>query len=164
VSFSREEIEAAVDRYVELRGRIDAGEATWRDFADQFTDDVVFVDPAWGRVEGKAALLEFLEESMDGLDDWRFPVEFTAIAGDRVVVKWLQIMPGTRADGSPIQQSGISTLVYAGAGRFRYEEDLLNMVHVIEDIKVSTWRPKATYVPPSHPVRDFSIPSREVAG
>jgi ketosteroid isomerase-like protein len=158
VSFPREEIEAAVDRYVELRQRIDDGQATWRDYADQFTDDVVFVDPAWGRVEGKKDLLEFLEESMDGLEDWQFPVEFTAIDGDRVVVKWTQVMPGTHEDGSPIRQSGISTLVYAGNGKFRYEEDILNMVHVIEDIKASSWRPKATYAPPTEPDRDFSIP------
>ena len=30
--------------------------------------------------------------------------------------------------------SGSSTMVYAGDGKFRYQEDLLNMVHVLEDL------------------------------
>jgi hypothetical protein len=95
---------------------------------------------------------------MDGLEEWRFPVEFTAIDGDRVVVKWTQLMPGATDGAAPLAQSGISTLVYAGEGRFRYEEDLLNMVHVMEDIATSSWRPKATYRPPRSPNRDFSVP------
>ena len=32
-------------------------------------------------------------------------------------------------------------MVYAGDGKFRYQEDLLNMVHVLEDLKASGWRP-----------------------
>jgi ketosteroid isomerase-like protein len=156
VDFPRDEVQSAVDRYVALRGRIDAGDATWIDLADLFTDDVVYIDPAWGRVEGIHELRTFLAESMDGLDDWRFPVEFTAIDRDRVVVKWTQEIPGR--DGAPLRQSGVSTLVYAGDGRFRYEEDLLNMVHVMEDIGASDWRPKPDYRPPSSPNRDFTVP------
>ena len=32
--------------------------------------------------------------SMQGLDDWTFPIEFTAIEGDDVVIKWTQRTPG----------------------------------------------------------------------
>ena len=46
------EVRAAVDAYVELRRQIEAGESTWLDLAQLFTDDAVYVDPAWGRVEG----------------------------------------------------------------------------------------------------------------
>ena len=52
MSHPRDEVQAAVDAYVELRGRIEAGEATWTDLADIFTDDLVYIDPAWGRIEG----------------------------------------------------------------------------------------------------------------
>ena len=41
-----DEVRAAVDRYVALRARIEAGEARWPDLADLFTDDVVYIDPA----------------------------------------------------------------------------------------------------------------------
>ena len=80
------------------------------------------------------AIREFLVDSMVVLEDWSFPIEFTAIDGDTVVIKWWQQLPGTRPDGTRYQQSGISTLVYAGDGKFSYEEDLLNMTHVMHDV------------------------------
>jgi hypothetical protein len=90
---------------------------------------------------------------MVGLDDWLFPIEFTAVNGNDVAVKWLQVLPnGTR-------QSGWSRMVYAGNGKFRYEEDQLNMVHVLEDMKTMHWRPTEGFLPPpAEPNRDFSIP------
>ena len=127
------EIEATLARYQDLRRRIDAGEEQgWTGIADFFTDDCVYIDPAWGRIEGIAELRTFLDESMRGLEDWKFPVEYVAIEGDTVVIKWTQVSPGTREDGSAYEQSGYSTLVYAGDGKFSYEEDLLNMTHVLE--------------------------------
>lgn len=154
-------IEDAVAAYVELRERIERGDARWVDLARFFTDDVVYIDPAWGRVEGIDAVTHFLEESMAGLEDWRFPIEFTAISGDHVVVKWTQLLPGTRADGSPYAQSGVSTLMYAGSGRFSYEEDLLNMAHVLEDLRESGWTPPPGFsMPPSAPDRDWRRPQR----
>jgi hypothetical protein len=82
------------------------------------------------------------------------------IDGDTVVVKWQEVLPGTRADGTPYAQSGYSTLIYAGDGKFCYEEDLLNMVHVFEDIKESGFRFTPGMVPPPPPNRDFSRPDR----
>jgi hypothetical protein len=81
------------------------------------------------------------------------------VQDDTVVVKWRQIIPA--ADGTEHVQSGVSTMVYGGDGRFRYEEDLLNMVHVFEGIKASGWRPPAggtAHIPPKTVDRDFSIP------
>lgn len=153
------EVAAALAAYVDLRERIARGDAAWTDLADLFTDDVVYVDAAWGRLEGVDELRRFLDESMRGLDDWEFPIEYTAISGDTVVVKWWQHLPGTRADGSRYTQSGISTLVYAGDGKFSYEEDLFNMTHVLEDIAESGWRPGTGFVaPPAHPDRNFARP------
>ncbi len=154
-----QEVQSAVDAYVALRERIAAGEAHWTALADLFTDDVVYIDPAWGRVEGIDGLREFLDESMRGLEDWDFPIEYVAITGTTVVIKWDQLLPGTRPDGSRFQQSGISTLVYAGNGKFSYEEDLLNMTHVLEDLAASGWRPGDGFtMPPASPNRDYSRP------
>ena len=51
-------------------------------------------------------------------------------------------------------------MVYAGDGKFRYQEDLLNMVHVLDDLKASGWRPGAGFaMPPAEPNRDFSRPA-----
>jgi hypothetical protein len=53
----------------------------------------------------------------------------------------------------------MSTLHYAGDGKFDYEEDLLNMVHVLEDLQADGWRPDPGFrPPPDTPNRDFSRP------
>ena len=146
-----EEVAATVAAYVKLREQIEAGEATWTDLARFFTDDVVYIDPAWGRVEGIEEIRSFLDESMRGLEDWHFPVELTAINGDDVIVRWTQVLPSGK------RQSGMSTLHYAGGGKFDYEEDLLNMVHVLEDLEADGWRPGPGFrPPPANPNRDFS--------
>lgn len=155
----REEVQALVDRYLDLRARIEAGQATWVDLAELFTDDAVYIDPAWGRVHGIDKIRSFLVESMRGLEDWRFPVRFAAIEGDDVVIAWRQVLPGRRPDGRPYEQSGVSLLRYAGDGKFSFEEDLLNMTHVLEDLAESGWRPGPGFVaPPRNPNRDGTRP------
>jgi hypothetical protein len=159
MAHDRAEVEATVERYIATRAGIDAGEGTWADLAQYFTDDAVFIDPAWGRIEGLDEIRRVaFGDAMVGLD-WTFPVDFYAIDGDTVVIKWREVIPG--AD-RPYEQSGVSTLIYAGDGRFRYEEDLLNMAHVLEDMTNSGWRPPEGlrwHLPPEQPNRDFSIPS-----
>ena len=157
---SREEIESVLTRYVAVRKDIDAGRGTWRDLAQFFTDDAVFIDPAWGRVEGIEEMKRTVfGDAMVGFEEWKFPVEFYAIDGDNVIVKWKQVLPGTRDDGSPYVQSGVSTSIYAGDGKFCYEEDILNMVHVLEDMKASKAPVPDVAMPPRHPNRDFSRPA-----
>jgi len=160
MSHDRDEVQAAVDRYCELRDAIANGDETWTALADLFTHDAVYIDPAWGRIEGVVEIRQFLEESMLGLEDWDFPIEFTAIEGDDVIIKWTQQLPGTREDGRRFEQSGFSRLVYAGDGKFRYEEDILNMAHVMEDLTRSGWQPKDGFtMPPQVPERDFRLPN-----
>jgi len=159
VAFPDHEVQATVADYVALRQRIEDGDAHWPDLGVFFTEDAVYIDPAWGRIQGRDEITEFMADSMLGLEDWSFPIEYTAIDGDTVVIKWTQILPGARPDGSRYEQSGYSTLLYAGDGRFSYEEDLLNMAHVLEDLAASGWRPGAGFnAPPPQPDRDFSRP------
>jgi limonene-1,2-epoxide hydrolase len=160
VAFPPEEVAAAAARYRELREAIHRGEADWPVLADLFTDDAVYIDPAWGRIQGRDEIRSFMVESMTGLEDWEFPIEFIAIDGDQVVVKWIQVLPGTKPDGGQWTQSGCSTLLYAGDGRFSYEEDLLNMAHVLEDIVASGWTPGPGFsAPPAQPDRNIARPS-----
>ena len=154
------EIRATVDAYIALRARVEEGDATWLDLAAFFTDDAVYIDPAWGRIQGIDEIRAFLVDSMRGLEDWRFPMRFAAIEGDDVVTVWTQVLPGTRDDGEPYRQTGVSLLRYAGDGKFSYEEDLLNMAHVNEDLRAAGWRPKPGFVmPPAAPNRDWSRPA-----
>ncbi|HEX5096459.1 MAG TPA: nuclear transport factor 2 family protein [Acidimicrobiia bacterium] len=157
--FPRDEIDATMQRYVAVREAIDAGQGTWADLAPFFVDDAVFIDPAWGRVEGIEEMKRTVfGDAMVGFEEWKFPIEFYAIDGDTIVVKWKQVLPGRKDDGRPFEQSGVSTIVYAGNGKFSYEEDLLNMVHVLEDMKASKCPVPDVAMPPRHPNRDFSRP------
>jgi len=144
----RQEILAAYDRYVTQRDRAEAGEVGWDTLADFFTEGAFFVDPAWGRVEGREAIRQFMVESMAGLEGWAFPREWTGVDGDRLVSVWQNRLPGTRPDGSPYQALGVSVLTYAGDGLFASEEDVLNMTHVIELIQESGWKPGPGFSPP----------------
>jgi ketosteroid isomerase-like protein len=147
------ELAATLERYLAYRSEVDAGERPWADLVEFFTDDAVFIDPAWGRIQGIDEIRSFLVDSMTGIEDWTFPVDRLYVDGDEVVVKFRQVLPGGR------QQSGYSTLLYAGGGKFRYEEDVLNMAHVLEDLKATAWVPPAGMSPPPRqPVRDFSRP------
>jgi len=150
------ESRAAWDAYLTTRRRILAGEIPWVTLAEHFTDDAVYIDPAWGRVEGIEAVREFLTESMGGLEDWTFPEVFTMFDGRRVVTMWEQVIPG--ADGQTRSQPGLSVLYYGADGKFCYEMDLLNMTHVIEDIGALGWAPGDGFnFPPASPNRDHSL-------
>lgn len=156
---SRTELEAEAlatyAAYVAMRERIQAGELPWSALAQFFTDDAVFIDPAWGRVEGIDAITEFLDESMVGLDEWEYPEKWTMVDGDRIVTMFDQIITGT--DGKEYRQAGISTIYYAGDGKFSYEMDLMNMGHINQDLKDAGWAPKGEFnMPPRNPNRDYS--------
>jgi len=151
---SNDEVRAAHDRYLEIRGQAERGELPWSALARFFTDDATFIDPAWGRVEGIEAIRQFLDESMTGLEGWTFPQDFCLVDAGRIVTRWMNRLPGQRADGSFYEAPGISLILYAGDGRFRYEEDLLNMVHVMELIRESGWKPGGgAKAPPRQPRR-----------
>jgi len=146
-------------RLLDTRGRIESGELPWSALMDFFTDDAVFMDPAWGRTEGKEDLVDFFDRSMAGLEDWTFPEEFTVVSGHRVVSMWWNRLPGSRSDGTPLQSPGVSILHYAGEGRFSYELDLLNMAEIGELFAESGWTAPATLnFPPRNPNRDPTPP------
>ena len=152
---------SAYREMVAVRGRIETGELPWSALATYFTDDAVYIDSAWGRYEGLPAIERFMVDSMVGLDEWRFPEEWTVGDGDRVVSMWWNQLPGTRADGTPYRVAGVSVLRYASHGKFDYEYDLLNMQEVLEVIAESGWKPKGRMnMPPEHPNRDTTPPIR----
>jgi ketosteroid isomerase-like protein len=160
-SFPREEVRTAVDAFVDYRRQLDQGEAAWGGVARFFTEDAVYIDPGWGRVEGRDAIEKMFTHAMTGLEGWTYPIEFTAIEGNYVFVKWLQVVPEKFPDGQPVQHSGVSTMIYGGNGLFCYNEDLLNIAHIAEDLAAIGWMPGEGYeMPPANPDRSFAHPLR----
>ncbi|NQT72962.1 MAG: nuclear transport factor 2 family protein [Chloroflexi bacterium] len=151
--FPREEVQEALDNYLKVREKVEAGELKWEALADCFTDDATYIDPAWGRFVGRDAILQFQRDSMTGLEDWTFPIEWITIDGNRVIIKFWNRLPGQRADGTFYQSPGFQEIIYAGNGKFSYDEDLLNMVHVMELIGESGWIPGPEVKMPEKVVR-----------
>lgn len=159
---SAEELEAldTYARFVAQRDEVDAGRLPWSRLADFFTEDAAYIDPAWGRIEGREAIRDFFERSMAGLTGygWSTPENWTLVRGARLVSQWDQIL-GERPDGAPWLVPGLSILYYAGGGRFCYSHDMLNMTHVGETLKAMHWKPPASFnMPPRQPNRDVSLP------
>ncbi|CAB4727113.1 MAG: nuclear transport factor 2 family protein [Actinobacteria bacterium] len=131
----------AYRRYIDQRELCIDGTAPWSAIGAFFTDDAIFIDPAWGRVVGREQIAAFFDMSMAGLEGWSFPEEWTTVDGDRVVTFWWNRLPGTRADGTAYQAPAFSVLHYAGDGLFDYELDLMNIVEVGELLGESGWLP-----------------------
>ena len=146
-------------RYVAQREHCVAGTAPWSTIGEWFTEDAVFIDPAFGRVQGRDAILAFLDRSMVGFEGWSFPEEWTMVDGDRLVTFWWNRLAGNRADGTPFQAPAFSVLHYAGDGLFDYELDLMNIAEVGELLVESAWAPSAgMLVPEPRPDRNITPP------
>lgn len=137
--YPRKEVEKAVEALHNIRAKASAGEIGWDALAEMFTEDATFIDPAWGRMKGRETIVQFLRDSMKGLKDWTFPTEWHAIDGNRVISRFKNRLPGRRPDGTYYEVPGVSILEYAGGGKFSYEEDCMNMVHLFEVITESGW-------------------------
>ena len=148
-------------RFVATRDEIDRNEKPWSVLADFFTEDAAYIDPAWGRIDGRESIREFFLESMAGLTGhgWSTPENWTMARGHRLVSQWDQIL-GHKDDGRPWIVPGLSILYYVGEGLFCYSHDMLNMTHIGQTMKAMEWRPPAPFNrPPRDPNRDTSLPA-----
>jgi len=151
----------AYGRFVATREEIDRGGKEWSALADFFTKDAVYIDPAWGRIEGNEAIRAFFVASMAGLTGhgWSTPENWIMTQGHRLVSQWDQIL-GQKDDGTPWVVPGLSILYYAGDGLFCYSHDMLNMTHIGQTMRAMNWKPPAEFnSPPREPNRDVSLPA-----
>ena len=149
------------DRFVASRDEIDKGDRPWSSLADYFTEDAAYIDPAWGRIDGRENIRDFFERSMAGLTGhgWSTPENWTMAEGPRLVSQWDQIL-GHQEDGTPWLVAGLSILYYAGDGLFCYSHDMLNMTHIGQTMRDMGWRPPPEFnMPPRQPNRDVSLPA-----
>ena len=149
------------DAFVAQRDRVDAGEIGWDAMADFFTEDAVYVDPAWGRQEGRETIRRFFVDSMAGLTGhgWSTPERWTMVDGHRLVSHWDQVIGGDQTEET-FTVPGLSILYYAGDGQFCYSHDYLNMLWVGEVLREMQWRPPAGFnMPPENPVWHTDLPA-----
>lgn len=129
-SYSRAEIEGAFQRTIDVQTSDD-----WSGFVDFFTPDAVYVEHHLGTFRGRDAIRTWLLPAMAQCKGWTYPIEWVAIDGNRIVYKWLNRLPGKRADGTPYEFPGITIKLYAGEGRFDYQEDVYNWESALTVLK-----------------------------
>jgi hypothetical protein len=135
-TYSRDEIEKAWKHRMHLQDTDD-----WDGFGRTFTEDAVYIEHHYGVFRGKKAILDWIVPVMEYCKGWTFPVEWVVIDGNRVVHKWLNRLPGKRADGTYYEFAGITAMEYAGNGTFSFQEDMYNRHEtdkVIEEWKRET--------------------------
>jgi hypothetical protein len=138
VSFTRAEIEDAFQRFQDTAER-SAKSGEWTEWASCFTEDAQYYEHHYGHMEGRAAILKWINETMA---EWpnnemrSFPVDWYVIDEARgwVLCSVRNVMddPG---DGSNHEEYNWTLLHYAGDGLFSYEEDMYNPAEFGEMIK-----------------------------
>lgn len=127
--FTREEITDAFERY-QARGAEAGRTGDWNAWADQFTEDAVYVEHLYGEFHGREAIRAWITETMGtppGNQMPEFPIEWWLIDEDRDrVVCWVWNRMEDPGDGSIHQEGNITLLDYAGNDQWSREEDIYN--------------------------------------
>ncbi len=127
--WSREELELAHQHYVDVAARC-AASGEWREWADLFTDDAVYLEHTFGTFHGPEEIYAWIAPLMA---QWpnramtSFPHSWCVCDEER---GWWICRIENRmedpGDGSVHQAHNITVLHYAGNMQFSYEEDAYN--------------------------------------
>ncbi len=121
----RGEVEGAFVKYQAVSAEA-ARSGDWDTWADQFTDDAIYVEHHYGIMRGQSAIRTWIKSVMTGpAANMDFPVMHYAIEAD-VVYSYIlnRFLPQDGA--TPFQFPVVTILCYAGDGRWCYEEDVYN--------------------------------------
>ncbi len=123
--FDRAEVEQALRDY-EQRGRVAVETGDWATWAQQFSDDAIYVEHQYGVMRGQPAISAWITDTMQGHAlELEFPIEWYVIDNDLVVIYVPNRYP-KHDDGLAYQFGCMTILCYAGDGKWCYEEDLYN--------------------------------------
>lgn len=137
--WSRDEIERAYAHYREVALRCGTGGQRWDEWAELFTEDAVYVEHLYGRFEGREAIREWIQATMNEFPNnemTEFPAEWWVVDEDRgwvIAAVWNRMQD--LGDGNTYQAINWSRLDYAGNGQWSYEEDIYNVEEFAEMMK-----------------------------
>ena len=138
--FTREEIEEAFQTFQD-RAKAAGKSHDWEEWSHCFTEDADYYEHHYGRMKGRAAILEWIQSTMNEplfAEMTEFPIDWYMIDEERgwIMCQVANVMddPG---DGSDHREYNWTLLHYAGNGQFSYEEDMYNPAEFGEMVK--TW-------------------------
>ncbi|MGC4118051.1 MAG: nuclear transport factor 2 family protein [Myxococcales bacterium] len=130
---TREQTKAAFERYHLLAKGNHAG-GDWDRMGEMYAENASYYDAFYGWLHGREAITRWLRESMKGLEGWEYPVQWVAIDEGRVVVHWLNRLPGARPDGSRYEFPGLSAITYNDDGKVIRQLDLYDGIDTLETV------------------------------
>jgi ketosteroid isomerase-like protein len=124
-AYPRDEVERELQAYRE-RGNKAVATGDWDQWADQFTDDAVYLEHHYGRFEGQDAIRAWINSVMQPFPTMEFPITWHSIEGNRVTALIPNVLPDPKG-GSEGYAFVVNTILhYAGNGKWSYEEDVYN--------------------------------------
>ena len=122
--FSRQEVEGAFAHWY-VTGNVNEN---WRAWVDLYTDDVFYHDHWWGPLYGKEEVKIWIAASMGGVPEIYTVLDWYTIDDGVVCFHMQNRRDNPDPDGPPyFDFPGLSTLWYAGDGRWSAEEDFWDL-------------------------------------
>lgn len=127
--FTRDELMAALDHYTKVV-EVCSSTGDWAPFADLFTEDVHYIEHAYGEMHGREAVREWIIGVMKPFPHMRFPHTWVAIDEENgaIVTEIINALDHPTEPGKVFGFPNITRLVYAGDNLFSSEEDVYNPV------------------------------------
>jgi hypothetical protein len=125
--FALAEVMAAYEHYSRTVDGCSAS-GNWSPYADCFTEDVVYIEHAYGTFHGREEVRRWIVDVMAPFPHMHFRHSWTAIdeANDAVVVEIQNILDHPSEPGVEFTFPNVTRLVYGGDGLFASEEDVYN--------------------------------------
>jgi hypothetical protein len=127
MQINRQEVETAVDRYLQVSAEaLKTGD--WDSWADLFTQDFTYVEHGYGTLNGRETFRAWIKDAMGKNmaqnPGMTLPVDWRVIDGNRVVLYQQITFPDPEGFDRRYQFPAVTILSYAGDGMFSYMEDL----------------------------------------
>lgn len=135
--FTRDELERAYAHYCRVNDEASAAE-DWDAWAGKFTEDVHYVEHAYGEFHGREAVRDWITRVMAPFPNMDFPMDWHVIDEERgwVIFQCQNRLPHpTDPDGPPFQFPTWTLIRYAGDDLWSYEEDNYNPKEAGDTIK-----------------------------
>ena len=127
-TFSREQLEEALKIYNKARDEA-SRTGDWSIWAAVFTEDVHYIEHAFGEFNGRDAVRDWIIKVMKPFPHMTFPQDWVTFDEENGAIVFQcqnRLEHPTDPDGEPFQFPSWTRLIYAGNGMFSEEEDIYN--------------------------------------
>jgi hypothetical protein len=126
--FTRQELQHALEIYNAARDKA-SQTGDWSVWTGVFTEDVHYVEHAFGEFHGREAVRDWITKVMAPFPHMTFPQDWVAFDEEHDAIVFQcqnRLEHPTDPNGQPFQFPNWTRLIYAGNGVFSYEEDIYN--------------------------------------